>query len=389
MKHIAVIFEGGLDHLTGLTNAVLSRVKYLKETGDFVIDVYDILACPFGLTRLYCSKSRFDGMRQVSVDGLNINVMWHRRILIDDVMNFKLHVKPVLLDRFLHSKIEAFKNYDLISAHAFVGAKLAYAVHQKYGTPFCVTWHGSDIHSIPQRNHYQIQMTRRIIEAAAYNFFVSKNLMQVAQDITTEGQQTVLYNGVSPIFQRYDKTERQGLRAKHGVEGMKVIAFVGNLKPVKNVRSLPDIFQRVAEGYKGSMAFWIIGGGEERQALEQALSATSLNYRLWGHQPVEVMPELMQCMDVLVLPSKNEGLPLVLAEAISCGANAVGARVGGIPEVIGQENSVPHGDGFAEAMASRIIYYLMHNEPQAVDAAFNWHQTAKTEAAIYHQILEK
>ena len=35
------------------------------------------------------------------------------------------------------------------------------------------------------------------------------------------------------------------------------------------------------------------------------------NYKLWGNQPVEKMPEFMNVIDVLVLPSKNEGLPLL------------------------------------------------------------------------------
>ena len=107
---------------------------------------------------------------------------------------------------------------------------------------------------------------------------------------------------------------------------------------------------------------WIIGAGEERKALEVAFTSTSLNVRFWGHQPTEKMPELMNCMDILVLPSHNEGLPLVLAEAISGGSNAVGSRVGGIPEVIGDENTIPLGDGFTEKMAQRIVHFLMHME---------------------------
>ena len=387
MKRIAVIFEGGLDNLTGLTNAVLARVKYLRKASDFVVDVYDVLSYPFGVTRLIFSPSKYDRMDTVIVDGIEINILWHRRIMVDDIMNFKLHIKPLFLDAFLQSQVERFKGYDLISAHAFVGAKLAEFVHQRYSTPFCVTWHGSEIHSIPPSNHYQRQMTKRIIESASCNFFVSHNLMQSAKSITNKGNVMVLYNGVNPIFKRYTNAERQRLHQKNEVEGVKVVAFVGNLKPVKNVRSLPQIFNAVASSTNQAIQFWIIGAGDERKKLEVAFSTTTLDVKFWGHQPVEIMPELMNCMDVLILPSKQEGLGLVLLEAISCGANAVGSRVGGIPEVIGVENSIPFGDGFAENMAKRIVYFLTHRESQTISSDFSWIETAKKEMEIYTKLM--
>ena len=44
--------------------------------------------------------------------------------------------------------------------------------------------------------------------------------------------------------------------------------------------------------------------------------------------------------DVLILPSINEGLPLTVVEGLACGCNVVGSLVGGIPEVIGEDNCV-------------------------------------------------
>ena len=70
------------------------------------------------------------------------------------------------------------------------------------------------------------------------------------------------------------------------------------------------------------------------------------------------MPALMNCVDILVLPSVNEGLPLVCAEALSCGANVVGSDVGGIAEVIGKDNVVPLGEGFAPQFAKKVVAML-------------------------------
>ena len=70
------------------------------------------------------------------------------------------------------------------------------------------------------------------------------------------------------------------------------------------------------------------------------------------------MPALMNCVDVLVLPSLNEGLPLVCAEALKCGANVVGSDVGGIAEVIGHQNVVPHGPDFVPQFAKKVVAML-------------------------------
>ena len=101
-----------------------------------------------------------------------------------------------------------------------------------------------------------------------------------------------------------------------------------------------------------------------------------------GNVMSDDMPALMNCVDVLVLPSINEGLPLVCAEALRCGANVVGSDVGGIAEVIGRENVVPLGDGFVERIASRIVEMLTGDIVQQLPSDISWSRTAARELEI-------
>jgi glycosyltransferase involved in cell wall biosynthesis len=65
----------------------------------------------------------------------------------------------------------------------------------------------------------------------------------------------------------------------------------------------------------------------------------------------EVRAELDQA-DVFLLPSRTEGLPRALVEAMARGLPCVGSTVGGIPELLPAEDMVPPGD--AGALASKI-----------------------------------
>ena len=105
--------------------------------------------------------------------------------------------------------------------------------------------------------------------------------------------------------------------------------------------------------------------------------------RFFGNQPSPAMPDIMNCIDVLVLPSLNEGLPLVCAEALSCGAAVVGSDVGGIAEVIGSDNVVPLGISFVNGMAEKVVAALVGQSPsQTLPADISWARTAALELSI-------
>ena len=209
---------------------------------------------------------------------------------------------------------------------------------------------------------------------------------------------------------KYSPEDRAAVRERYGLAPEdKVVAFVGNIVKVKNVLSLPEIFAQVAKGYDGPLKFWIIGDGKLRKPLEATMDLSfrpndhSLSIRpnevsgeisFFGNHPSPVMPEIMNCIEVLVLPSLNEGLPLVCAEALSCGAAVVGSDVGGIAEGIGSENGVPLGspsgdpsrpyDGsFVNGMAEKVVAALVGQSPfQTLPADISWARTAALELSI-------
>ena len=457
MMRLAVIFESSPFDRKGLFNAVHNRVKHLLATGECTIDVFCVHSRDNAFTRRVRHTPEVPSVDETVVDGIRYRLLWYRFSILDNVLLEKLHVRPWLFRRFMDSHMDLLKGYDAVIAHSFCGGLFALAAHERFGVPYYVTWHGSDVHTHPWRVPVILEDTRAVMKSARCNFFVSRALLDASEriisandvlpvssgdtggaqahnrvapfvhDDTVSGvssvRKEVLYNGVSEDFVKYSPEYRAAVRERYGLSVEdKVVAFVGNLVTVKNVLSLPEIFVKVASrfaevsgtlsdscGRSGRLKFWIVGDGKLRAQLETACSErltrhcedripsrncedrspsrhceerSDVAISFFGNQPSPVMPDIMNCIDVLVLPSLNEGLPLVCAEALSCGAAVVGSDVGGIAEVIGSENVVPLGDSFVNGMAEKVVAALMGQSPsQTLPTDISWARTAALELA--------
>lgn len=382
MLKAAVIFEGSPFDRKGLFNAVHNRVKHLVGTGKCSVDAYCIHSWDTAFTRKVRHTPYVPEKKDhVDVDGISYHMLWYDFSIFDHMTVEKLYLRPLLFSRFIERTVPMLQEYDVIIAHSFTGALIAYEVRKRYGIPYYVTWHGSDIHTHPVRNKLIRKDTRMVMEAATCNFFVSKALMLKSDELTLNAAKKVLYNGISESFERFPDDKRRGLRVQYGLSlDDKVVAFVGSIVAVKNVHVLQPLFHAIRAGFDGKLRFWMVGDGKLRGSVEPALmSDETIDVKLWGNVPADEMPDVMNCIDVMVLPSLNEGLPLVCAEAVNCGANVVGADVGGIPEVIGREYVVPHGEEFIEAMAAKVIELLKTRPVQHIPDDLDWKRTAELE----------
>lgn len=389
-KRIAVIFDEDIYSQRGMFNAIRNRIKYLNDIADFSIDVF-VVGCyePWYIRKLRNTR-KIDKVKSVIFDGITYNTMWYNFTLLDYVLDVKLHMKPIFVNIFYRRLFENIskRGYDLISAHSINCGRLACRVGKKLKIPFCVTWHGSDIHTTPFTSRSKFNLVKDILTSASYNFFVSNKLQTVGQTIAPKMNCTVLYNGRNKMFTKYSTSVRLNVRSKFGLnDSTKVVAFVGNLLPVKNPQLLPSIFAAVKRKFSGPVVFWVIGSGKMSSMVANACEELEVECKLWGAMTVEQMPDIYNSMDVLVLPSRNEGLPLVAVEALACGANVVGSNVGGIPEVIGSDNVFSHGESFVEKMSERIVDMLVNKITQPLSDLYDWSNTAKQELKIYNDLL--
>ncbi len=116
----------------------------------------------------------------------------------------------------------------------------------------------------------------------------------------------------------------------------------------------------------------IVGDGKHRGELEAAVRGRGLAARtcFTGNLPPggPVRAEFDRA-DLFVMPSRTEGLPRVLIEAMARGLPCVGSNIGGIPELLSSEELVPPGD--AEALAEKIAEVLADDDRRARLSARN------------------
>ncbi|WP_290653786.1 TIGR03088 family PEP-CTERM/XrtA system glycosyltransferase, partial [Aquisalimonas sp.] len=174
------------------------------------------------------------------------------------------------------------------------------------------------------------------------------------------GRVTQLYNGVDTA--RFRPVRRELPVPGFAGADQVVIGTVGRMQPVKDplnlVRAFIDLVQRVPDGRR-RLRLAIIGDGPLRAEARDLLGAAGVGKLAWLPGDRDDIPELLQGMDVFVLPSLGEGICNTVLEAMASGLPVVATDVGGNPELVTHGDTgllVPAGDPpvMAKAIAGLI-----------------------------------
>jgi glycosyltransferase involved in cell wall biosynthesis len=134
-----------------------------------------------------------------------------------------------------------------------------------------------------------------------------------------------------------------------------VFGIVGRLVPVKNHRSLLEAFAAVLPTHPDSR-LEILGDGPLRAALEQRVSELGIAERVTFRGYGSDVSGFMRDIDIAVLCSDSEGLPLSVLEAMASGLPVVGTDVGGMRDLIeGGECGWICPPGSVTALASALL----------------------------------
>ena len=390
MKHIAVLFEGDINWRLGVFNAVLNRAKHLQQVADYEVVVHMFQLYDGWLMRLFRRSPKLEGRPdEITALGMKVHITWFRRRWTDVLIHRLFHKPPPALMRRLHRLGWEMRGYDLVSAHDRMAGHAAVFASENLHIPCFITWHGATIYTEPPRDPMIKAMTINLLHRATCNFFVSQGLLDRAHaDLTTGFPAEVLRNGASAEFHRYSDERRAELRRHYNIpEGTQVVAYLGRFEPVKNVTLLPEIYQEIERKHGKKLVFWAIGIGFQLEETAQLMKERGIDCLFTGRVPHEEIPDMLNCVDLLVLPSSLEGLPLVVIEALSCGAHVVATNVIGTVEAVGRENAIDLGDNFVDRFTTRAAQLLQGGIEQKLPPEVSWTATAEKENRIYQHYL--
>jgi glycosyltransferase involved in cell wall biosynthesis len=153
------------------------------------------------------------------------------------------------------------------------------------------------------------------------------------------------------------------LRAECGIApDAPLVGMVGRLVPIKDVPTFLLAARRVSEA-RPDARFALVGDGEQRAPLERQARQLGLGAALsflgWREDLAPVYGDL----DVVVNASRNEGTPVALIEAMAAARPVVATRVGGTPDLVGEDERgrlVPPGE--PETLARAILETIEQSE---------------------------
>lgn len=115
------------------------------------------------------------------------------------------------------------------------------------------------------------------------------------------------------------------------------IGTVGRVDRIKNHMDLLDIFQLLLERFpepQFDLRLAIVGDGPMLGILRDSVASRGLESKVWLPGALTGIADVIRNFSIFVLPSLSEATPVVILEAMATGLPVVATRVGGVPQVV-------------------------------------------------------
>lgn len=219
-----------------------------------------------------------------------------------------------------------------------------------------------------KKKFFPFSLFEKLSYKSANLIFARNN--EVKSIISSRGYKGPIYtlpNGIDESkFKKFDLLTVNQMKDKIGLTRTeKVIGYIGRLVESKGIYDFIDSAENLINTYKvDNLKFVMIGNGEESDNVLKVIKAKKIEKRFLLIERVDSteVALLMNCLDILVLPSKTkenwkEQFGRVLIEAMACEKVVIGSNSGAIPEVIDNKAFVfPEGD--VNSLSSILINVL-------------------------------
>lgn len=284
------------------------------------------------------------------------------------------------------------QNFDLIHAHwVFPDGVAAVRVARQMNLKVMVTAHGSDINLYSGYLLRRIQI-RKALQRADSISAVSPELRQSIIELGIPDQRAkFIPNGVDP--DQFKPDDQMSCRRQLGLPlDARIILFAGALVPVKGLEYLLEAAAQLKSGYS-NLFIAIVGEGPLYQFLIHKTEELHLRemFIFFGSKPHDDIPLWINACDLFCLPSLSEGWPCVIMEALACGKPVVASRVGGVPNIINDQNGYMFAPKNVKDLAQSLEKALGRSwDPERIRGGldrFSWKASAEQYYKEYRRLV--
>jgi glycosyltransferase involved in cell wall biosynthesis len=251
--------------------------------------------------------------------------------------------------RLLHSYIRRYR-IQLIQAFDPPTSTFLVPLGQLFGVPAVISTHSFFRTLIPPSGAYPLRMVDFLADRIAVNADAVKQHLVADYGISAR-KIFVSYNGVeTDVF--FPKSEA---RPQFLSNASIVIGSLCVMREEKRIDLLLEAFATVLASHPEAKLL-IVGEGDMLEAWQRRRNELALGDSCRFEPTSGNVPYWLRCMDIFVLPSRSEGFPNTLLEAMACGCCVIASKIGGVPEMVDHERTgLLFQPGNANALGSTLL----------------------------------
>jgi len=202
------------------------------------------------------------------------------------------------------------------------------------------------------------------------------------------GKVKLIRNAIDVEAFRYNEAVREKMRMELGISDKFVVGHVGRFMYQKNHEFLIEIFAEICK-QKPDSVLLLVGDGPRREKIEKLVADKGLSEEVIFTGNRNDVPKLMQAMDCFVLPSRYEGLGMVVIEAQTAGlpcyiSDMVPDEVILLPELCKPMKLNDHSEQWAYKIRDLVFKTKRNNQTQSIiECNYNIRNEAKVLRSFY------
>ncbi|MCT8977258.1 glycosyltransferase [Clostridium sp. CX1] len=258
--------------------------------------------------------------------------------------------------------------------------------------PFIISVWGSDVYEFPKGSTLKSKLLRYILKGTDAVCSTSKDMARETKKYYDHKEITITPFGVD--------VDRFNIKTPVLSKDYITIGVVKNLHKIYGIEYLVKAFSSLLKETEKDIRLMIVGDGSERENLEKLCSELDIvsKVNFTGNIDNSSVPEYINKMDIVCLPSLSESFGVAAVEACACGRPVVSTNVGGLKEIViddynGYSVDPENSDLIKDKLQTLIededkIRKFSVNARKVAEENYNWTENAAIMKNLYEKIMQ-